>query len=127
MRTVTVVQASFGSCCFFAAAETAVDALAEAMAVVTDATVSGSSYSFFAAAETVTDLAASNSQTVSGFKQKRQDLLPFLLYSMIFVCSAYVYPSPFAAASFYLLPTAARPCVFSANTLHPARIHGYHL
>ena len=60
MRTVTVVQASFGSCCFFAAAETAVDALAEAMAVVTDATVSGSSYSFCAAAATATALHASN-------------------------------------------------------------------
>ena len=63
MRTVTDVQASFGSCCSCAAVETAVDASAEAMAAVTDATVSGSSYSFCAAAETVTDLAASNCQT----------------------------------------------------------------
>ena len=63
MRTVTAVLASFGFCCFCAAAAMAVDSLAEAMAAVTDVTASGSSYSFCAAAETVTDLAASNCQT----------------------------------------------------------------
>ena len=59
MKATTDVQASFGSCFFCAAVVMAVASVAEAMAVVTDATVSGSSYSFCAAAETVTDLAAS--------------------------------------------------------------------
>ena len=59
MRTVTDVQASFGSCFFCAAVVMAVASGAEAKAAVTDVTASGSSYSFCAAAETVTDLAAS--------------------------------------------------------------------
>ena len=56
MKTATDVQASFGSCCFFAAVAMAMDL---AMAAATDVTASGSSYSFCAAAETVMDLAAS--------------------------------------------------------------------
>ena len=60
MRTVTDVQASFGSCCFFAAAATAVDSSAEAMDAVTDAKVSGSSYSSCAAAVTITASDASD-------------------------------------------------------------------
>lgn len=54
------VQASFGSCCFFAAAAMAVDASAEAMDAVTDATVSGSSYSFCAAVVMITASDASD-------------------------------------------------------------------
>ena len=60
MRTVTDVQASFGSCCFFAAAATAVDSSAEAKAVVTDVKVSGSSYSSCAAAVMITASDASD-------------------------------------------------------------------
>ena len=60
MRTVTDVQASFGSCCFFAAAAMAVDSSAEAKAVVTDVKVSGSSYSSCAAAVTITASDASD-------------------------------------------------------------------
>ena len=59
MRALTAVQASFGFCCFYAAAVMAVASLAEAMAAVTDVTASGSSYSSCAAAVTAMDLAAS--------------------------------------------------------------------
>ena len=58
MTTVMDVQASFGFCCFCAAAVT-VTASSAATDVATDVTASGSSYSFCAAAETVMDLAAS--------------------------------------------------------------------
>ena len=77
MRVATDVQASFGSCCSCAAVETAVDASAEAMAAVTDATVSGSSYSFCAAAETTTASDASD-RLIGLPNTKRQELLPFL-------------------------------------------------
>ena len=78
MKSVTDVQASFGSCCFFAAAAMAVDASAEAMDAVTDATVSGSSYAFCAAAVMITASDASD-RLIGNQVQKRQDLLPFLL------------------------------------------------
>ena len=60
MRALAAVQASFGFCCFYAAAVMAVASLAEAMAAVTDVTASGSSYSSCAAAVTAMDLAASS-------------------------------------------------------------------
>ena len=123
MRTVTDVQASFGSCCFCAAAAMAVDSSAEAMDVVTDATVSGSSYSFCAAAATT--MASDASDRLIGLPNTKKAGIP-AFFVMFFLFFASVSASLFASArpcfqAFFLLFSCA------ADKPHQAHTHDFHL
>ena len=124
MKTVTDVQASFGSCCFFAAAAMAVDSSAEAKAVVTDVKVSGSSYSSCAAAVTITASDASD-PLIRLPNTKKAGTPAFFVIAFLFFAGWS--PARFVSVSFCLIPGSVPFSFFSADTPHPVRIRGSHL
>ena len=126
MRTVTAVQASFGFCCFCAAAVT-VTASSAATDVATDVTASGSSYSFCAAAATATALDASNFSEGRHSNKKGRETCLFCYHFLFFrkCCSRSFCSCRFRSASvicpFFFF--RCKPASSSSYTRFPSMIN----